>query len=111
MNHGARGGHGGKNACFPSFRCFAPSRFTQIPRQPSDLTGLSARFATPAAMDRVEVEQMRGSRAVAADLVNVRKLDFGGAPTCTECEPSHTSEAIDAKTCDAHGRRWRIVRR
>jgi hypothetical protein len=55
----------------------------------------------PAAVDRIELEQVRGARAAALDLVDVDEREVGPAPGRAHDQAPHASEAVDADA-DAH---------
>src|SRR6266498_79188 len=64
-----------------------------------ELVLLTANFAVPAPVQRVEIQQMRGGCAIPADFIEVDELDVRPVPARAKGEPAHASESVDADAC------------
>ncbi|CAB5065498.1 unannotated protein [freshwater metagenome] len=50
-------------------------------------------------MDSVELEQVCSGRYTTLVLIDMHEREFGMIPQCTDREPSHATESVDADTC------------
>jgi hypothetical protein len=53
-------------------------------------------FVFPAAMDRIEVQQMRERGGIAAGIVDLDEGEIGVAPSGSQGEATHAAETVDA---------------
>ena len=55
-------------------------------------------IAVPAAMNRVELQEVRGYRGVTVRLVDMDELQLGPVKCCAQRKPPDTAEPVDADT-------------
>jgi hypothetical protein len=68
-----------------------------------ELTGGPFDGVIPAAVNRVEAQQVRTGRRIAGDFVDLNELDVRPVPGGTEGQPANTPKAVDANPKRSHG--------